>query len=403
MVRVLSRGPDLRQMVEAEPPINFYRRVCGLLNEKKLAPEDIDYRELAEACGVLGNLRGLGEGLHSGTAERLLGESGGSSVNSGLFAVTAGELIARVMIATFENDDDWIGHKLVEEVGGGGVRGGRLAGFTALGEALDVQEGADYEATTFEEKYVTSKEAKKGRILEVTEELLSFGARGEINRRARALAYYVRQTKERTIVRGVIDADGIATGAYVYRPSGTGELLYATNGSNKNWIGVGGTAPYNAAVPLNDHTDIDHAFKYRATQITDDRVDGTPRPITSRPKQVLVAEALRSTARSIVNTTEVETTVGGVTRKERNPHSDLEVLSSPFIDEAGGEHANDWYLGNFRKQFVWVDLWPFQTFLQRGQDTARGFDADVVLRVKCRYYGGVSATATEHVTKIDGA
>lgn len=63
---------------------------------------------------------------------------------------------------------------------------------------------------------------------------------------------------------------------------------------------------------------------------------------------------------------------------------------------------NDWYLGDFKKQFVWTEIWPVQTFLQQS-DSEAAFDRDVVLRVKVRYFGGVSAVDTAFVTKVDGA
>jgi len=76
---------------------------------------------------------------------------------------------------------------------------------------------------------------------------------GEINRRAMALGHYLRQERERTIVRAVTDAD-YAAGKYVYRPNGTGQQLYKSNGSNRNWIGVGNTTStgFASAVPLAD-------------------------------------------------------------------------------------------------------------------------------------------------------
>jgi hypothetical protein len=43
-----------------------------------------------------------------------------------------------------------------------------------------------------------------------------------------------------------------------------------------------------------------------------------------------------------------------------------------------------------------------QTFLQRAESSA-AFDRDVVLRVKARYYGGMSAVDTVFVTKVTGA
>src|SRR5690606_34367920 len=105
-----------------------------------------------------------------------------------------------------------------------------------------------YEESSFTEKCVTTDEAKRGRILSINEELIAFDQTGEINRRARQLGFYLRQERERTIVRAVTDADA-ADGRYVYRPNGTGTSLYKSDGSLRNYVGVGNTTStdYNAA------------------------------------------------------------------------------------------------------------------------------------------------------------
>ena len=117
---------------------------------------------------------------------------------------------------------------------------------------------------------------------------------------------------------------------------------------------------------------------------------------------MLVPEALRGTARSIVNSTEVAlVNEDGETRVANPVHNMLEVLSSPFIDEQGGAAASSWYLGDFKRQFIWTEIWPVQTFLQRAESSS-AFDRDVVLRVKARYFGGISAVDTAFVTKVTG-
>ena len=218
-----------------------------------------------------------------------------------------------------------------------------------------------------------------------------------------ALGYYLRQERERTIVRAVTDADG-ASGKYVFRPSGQGALLYKTDGSHRNYVGSGNTTSpdFAVAIPLTDWTDIEEVLHYRATQVKDDRMDGTQRPIVAPAKQILVPEALRGTARSIVSSTEIRmATAEGETQVANPVHNMLDVLSSPFIDEQGGAAATNWYLGDFKKQFVWTEIWPVQTFLQQSESAA-AFDRDVVLRVKARYFGGVSAVDTAFVTKVAG-
>ena len=281
------------------------------------------------------------------------------------------------------------------------VRNQKLVGFRALAGPTEVSEGHSYEESGFEEKHVTTSETKKGRILSIQEELIAFDQTGEINRRAMALGFYLRQERERTIVRGVTDADS-GSGNYVYRPSGTGQSLYQTDNSNQNWIGVGGVSPFDTATPLVDWTDVEFVRRFRATQVKDDRIDGTPRPIVLPSRQLLVPESLRGTALSIANATEVRDDTTAERTTMINPVKGLfEVLSSPFLDEQGGAALSDWYLGEFSRQFVWTEIWPVQTFLQQSDSTG-AFERDVVLRIKVRYYGGISAVDTVYVTKVDG-
>jgi hypothetical protein len=404
-------GTSLRTLIESHGPAGFYHKLVELLNDKQLTPDDFSYYELAEACGLLSNLRALRQTRPHPLAELAsppslaapLSSLSESSVGTSLFQVVTGELIGRKVIEGYEDDSGFIGDKLVTVVPSR-LRNTRMAGFRALAGPTEVAEGAAYEESTFEEKYVTSLESKQGRILSINEELIAFDQTGEIHRRAMALGYYLRQERERTIVRAVTDADAAAQ-RYVYRPSGAGVALYKSDGSHRNYVGAGNTTSpgFDAAIPLQDWTDIEEVLHYRATQVKDDRVEGDQRPIVAPARQLLVPERLRGTARSIVHSTEIHvSTPDGETRFANPLHGTLEVLSSPFIDEQGGDAASDWYLGDFRRQFVWTEIWPVQTFLQRSESEA-AFERDVVLRVKARYYGGISAVDTVFVTKVKGA
>lgn len=397
------QGQNLKELVESLGPEKFYRKACDLLNEKTLTADDFSYYELAEACGVLPRLRSVRESMTGEQSAVALLREANPGVSTHLFQVMTGELIGRKVIDGYENIDGFIGDELVTVLPSS-LRGQKLAGFRALAGPTEVAEGHPYEESTFEEKYVTTAEAKQGRILSIQEELIAFDQTGEINRRAMALGYYLRQERERTIIRGVTDADA-ASGKHVYRPGGDGATLYAADGSKRNWIGSGNTTStgFDSAIPLEDWTDIEAALHYRATEVRDDRHDGDSRPVIAPARQVLVPERLRGTARSIVNATEVTVATDGGEMRRANPFGGmLTVLSSPFVDEQGGQAINDWYIGDFRRQFVWTEIWPVQTFLQKA-DSEAAFERDVVLRVKARYYGGISAVDTAFVTKVDGA
>lgn len=403
------QGTDLRTLIESHGAAGFYQKIVQLLNEKQVTPDDFSYYELAQACGILPRLRSLRESFlpsdarlnSAGAITHLLSET--TSVGTSLFQVITGELIARKVIDGYEDETGFIGDKLVTVLPSR-LRNAKIAGFKALAGPTEVTEGQAYQESTFEEKYVTTLESKQGRILSINEELIAFDQTGEIHRRAMALGYYLRQERERTIVRAVTDAD-FGSGKFVYRPGGTGESLYAADGSNRNYIGAGNTTStdFAAAVPLVDWTDVEEALHYRATEVRDDRIDGDQRPIIAPAKQILVSERLRGTARSIVNSTEIVTSTEQGEVRSANPiNGMLEVLSSPFVDEVGAAAAMDWYIGDFRRQFVWTEIWPVQTFLQRAESEA-AFERDVVLRVKARYYGGISAVDTAFVTKVSGS
>jgi len=403
------RGASVKSLIESHGSAGFYHKVVELLNEKKLIPDDFSYHELADACGVLPRLRAVQEtqladqSLGTPDAVSHLLQESNPGINSRLFQVVTGELIGRKVIEGYEDDVGFIGDQLVSVIPSR-YRNTRIAGFRALAGPTEVTEGHPYEESTFAEKFVTSQESKQGRILSINEELIAFDQTGEINRRAMALGYYLRQERERTIVRAVTDADA-AAGQFVYRPAGTGQSLYATNGSNRNYVGAGNTtsSDFDEAIPLVDWTSIEHVLHFRATEVKDDRIDGQQRPIVAPARQLLVAEKLRGTARSIVQSTEVQVnSSAGETRFANPVHNMLDVLSSPFIDEQGETAAGTWYLGDFRRQFIWTEIWPVQTFLQRAESAA-AFDRDVVLRVKARYFGGVSAVDTAFVTKVAGA
>ena len=389
---------ELKTLIESHGPGGFYKKVCSLLNEGRLSVEDFSYRELAEACGVLPSLGRLREPLVEEDADALLAESN-PGVGTNLFKVVTGELVGRKVIEGYEDDAGFVGDKLVSVMPSRG-RGQKLAGFRALAGPSEVAEGHAYEESSFGEKFVTTEEAKKGRILSINEELIAFDQTGEINRRAMALGYALRQERERTIVRAVTDAD--AATKPVYRPGGGGTPLYAEDGSQRNCLGGANTTSpdYASPLPLEGYRSVETALAYRATEVLDDRIDGTPRPVMAPARQMLVPERLRGTALSIVNATEVGVVTAAGEARMANPHRDIEVLSSPFIDEQGVDA--DWYLGTFARQFVWTEIWPVQTFLQQS-DSPAAFERDVVLRVKARYFGGVSAVDTAYVTKVIGA
>lgn len=380
------------------------------IREKKFNPDQISLLGIGLATKAIDPLDPAGSFIASAAEsydstrmrhERVFTESN-PGLNSNAFQTITGELISASVIEGYDNTDGLIGDRLVR-VQQAKMRNQKIAGFTALAGPLEVKEGMPYEETAFDEKYVTTRESKKGRIVSLNEELVLFDQTGEVRRRAMELGMQCRHERERTIVRGAIDAD--ASTVPVYRPDGTGETLYNTDGSNYNYIGSGNTTStsFNTASGLVDHTDIEHIRKYRALEVKDDRIDGTQRAITgiNSGLTLLVPESKVGVALNIFNAGLIASTASSIETQFANPVRSIvkEVLSSPILDEVS---TDDYFCGNFARQFLWTEIWPIQTFTQAA-DSEAAFERDVVFRYKVRYFGGISALDSRWVTKIDGA
>lgn len=266
-------------------------------------------------------------------------------------------------------------------------RNAKVAGFTHLGQSFEVSENHPYPAIRFGEKWVSMKEVKYGAMIEVTEELLTFDQTGDIGALARSVGEGLRNEREVLILNGIQD-----TTNDIYRPSGVAEALYSAGNMN-----------LKTSNALVDWTDIDAVLTYRATTVKDDRIDGTQRPIAGLNKGdniLLVPEALRSTAWYIKNATGqvINTATAANETNFGNPVSGYvgSVESSPYLDV---NSTSTYYYGDFKRQFVWSEIWPLQSFVQ-GADSNAAFERDCTLRVKARYYGGLSALDSVWVTQV---
>lgn len=375
----------------------------------RVRPEDISIRMLWEAL--------VGPVEQTLTcAQRSSGRSNyieiQEAVESTAFPSATGVLIAARVIESYRTPG-LIGDELVTTMPSR-LKSERIVGFTSLEGPREVPEGGPYEESSFEEKYVTTETAKKGRILEITEEAIFFDQTGQLLLRAGRLGELTALEREETIlagVTGVAGASNVVAGGMiyrpVYRPSGTAEALYAA--SNNNLL--------STATPLVDWTDIDEAMRYHAENVKDDRaVSGERRPIVFMPRDLLVANKLRATAARIISATEVRSQPGAADATQvtitANPIQSitpgLRVLSSPLLDYLAGvsgsgyDDSDDWFLGDFKKQFVWQEIWPLQV-VRAPQDSDARWDRDVVARFKVRYYGGIAAIDERYVIKVNAA
>ena len=316
------------------------------------------------------------------------------AVSTGAFPSAVGQLISTMVIEGYTDNSGMIGDQLVSPMNSN-LRDERIVGFTHLQAPKEVIEGAPYEDSTFADKYVGSRQTKRGRLISLTEESIVHDQTGQVLDRARDLGQVAAQERERRIIRAVINAD---SGDEVYAPSGTSEQLYVSANNN-----------IRTTAALADYTDIQETMTYHAGNVTDDRETDDNmggQPIVWMPKILLTSMELQATALRITVATLLTAGSMETTNVLNALVPGLLPLASPFIDVATDgdqwDDASDWFLGDFKRQFKEKIIWPLQTFRAPAQSEDQ-FKRDIVAQFKVRSYGDVIAVDERYVVKCDAA
>jgi len=346
------------------------------INEGKIGTDDISLKALWQAMGE----PSLKQDRLMGT--RKVGEADFSeAMASSAFPKITGALISKKVQEGYDLEYG-IGDKLVTVVQSS-VKDETIVGFGADNQMKEVLEGINYEEGSITEKYHKIKNTKKGRIISLTEEMVRFDQTGQMLMKAQQIGESAKSDREKTIMNAVLELTSTGQLA-AWRPAGTATTLYSNTS----------TDPYTTATldnllstGLADNTDLAEAAALFG-QFTDEQ--GLPMRV--RPKTLLVAMALQPIAYGIVYSGQntILTSPAGV----KNQYKGTEVLDSTFIDQQSS--ATAWWYGDFKKQFVYTEVWPLSTF-QQGRDSEQAFNADVVARYKVSYYGGCGAVSNRYV------
>ncbi len=383
-------GPDGTPLLESHIMLAGKKQL-------RIRPERFSLRSLWE--GIVGPCdetleiaMGSGRGGYF-EPQMMEGEAGGLA--STMFPSAVGMLIATKVIEGYDAPG-FVGDQLVTN-SPSTLRGERMVGFTGVQGLKVVGEGDEYEDSTMGEKYVTTTETKRGRLISITEETVFFDQTGEILRRAGNIGRRAREERERRIIRGVAD---VSSTERVYRPLGTAEQLYSSGNSNL----------LSTATPLVDWTDIQEVMTFHANNITDDREtddEGSAQPIAWMPTHLLTSTELSGvTARifsaMITTSGSVEAPASGIL--DALGVGNIKPVSSPYLDVAAGadqwDDASDWLLGDFPRQFVYKEIWPIQTFRAPPQADAQ-FRRDILAQFKVREYGDINAVEERLVIKVN--
>jgi hypothetical protein len=394
------RRDEIRNLLETAGPRRVLATIDALIEghtlengqKYKLSPDQFSLREIWE--GTVGPCE---DTLPSQNGDSLMQEA----INTTMFTNIIRLLISKTVIAAYDSLPT-IGDSLCTTVKAS-RRLENIAGFTEAEGMKDVLEGAPYEDSSIGEKYVTATAGKRGRLVSVTEEMIMEDQTGQLLMRAQRIGEQAKVDKEIAILSGVMDK-----GNQVYRPSGTATPQYST--TLGNLVGDAGSyAGFTSPLPLVDWLTIDKLQQFHPLSISDDRQMGVAQPILWNPTQLLVPPGMNATALRIVNATEVRvTTTGAVSGDNRttftNPAKGMfTVLTSPLMLRLGiSDAATAYFYGDFKKQFIWREIWPIQTFSQ-GRDSESAFERDVISRFKVRYLGGLNSVEHRWVLKVKAA
>lgn len=402
----MIRRDWVRSMTEQHGAIGYLQIQHGLLEGrapngdkiKPISPYEFSIRALWEGLvGPVEETLPYAIAMHGGGGYLEMPTRLEEAMTASAFPSATGQLINAKVIEGYQMTDGFIGDQLVETVPSK-LRGERFVGFTALQAPKVVGEDEPYDDSSMADKFVGSRETKRGRILRISEEAVFLDQTGQILSKARGLGEAARQERERRIVRAVIDAD---SGEAVYAPGGTAEQLYSAGNSNLD----------AGARPLVDWTDVQEVLSFHATNITDDRAADEAlagQPIVWMPKVLLTATELAGVAARLISATMVTEGATGPRMETGNPLTSLtpglRPLSSPFIDNATDgdqwDDASDWLLGDFQRQFKYKELWPLQTFRAPANDSD-AFNRDTAAAFKVREYGDVISVDERWVIKVN--
>lgn len=381
------KGQSLVEMVRNIGPEETSDLIIDLLeleesDKRKIKPSDLSLRELWEAfVGPVGETLAFAQNRRGYVS---LQES--AAVNSSLYQILAGKMVSDTVIMGYDRIDH-IGDQLVTVIPTK-QRYDKVPGWTPTQGVKTVLEGQPYENTGFGHKYVGTGEVfKKGRKLQITEEAIFFDETASILMQAEELGKDARLEQEETILRAVLGID------VCYFPTDTGTALYAA------------TPQLKTSNPLSDWTNVEAAETTLA-----DTTDEEGNTIMISPNLILVPQALKYTAKRIFSAYEVreDTPTSSKVRTTNGPNPMMnayQTLSSPLIHKlqerasiGASEASSSWWIGDFKKQFFWKELWPIQT-LRAKPGHPDEFDSDVVAQFKVRYYGGIYAKDFRYVQK----
>ena len=374
---------SLRHIHESAGDLKLANVMISLINEGKINHENFSLLGLHKALGEP-RLKQNDRALDSLLTEADLSEN----MDSSAFPKITGALINKTVQEQYELTPS-IGDQLVRVLPAT-QKDETVVGYTSIDKLEEVVEGDEYMQAAFGEKYHKIKSRKFGKIISLTEEMVRFDQTAQMVMRAQGIGENARYMKEQIIMYAILEVT--STGEYAsWRPGGTSTTLYSDTSTDP----YGPSALDNVITSkLNDETDLDDAMAEFASMVDEDG-----QYLAIRPTHLLTGLSYISVAQKIARSMSSAklTASSGII----NPYQGtFDPVASPFVDNKLS--AVYWLYGDFKKQFVYVEVFPLQVFQAKpGNDDE--FKRDILYSFKARFQGGCGAVSNRYVVRSTGA
>jgi hypothetical protein len=364
------------------------RGLCGMIREgletDEFKPQDFSIRRLAEATIGREFVDACGPGGGSAFME-----AAGGAVDTGTFSNITGQIVYSMILDSY-TDPAFVGDQLCTKVQTQ-FNGEKIPGVSRMGDdAENITEGGEYPLVGLGQSYIeTPSTEKTGMIVPVTKEAIFFDRTGLVLQRAAEVGYWLGVNKEKEII-------SIATGT---------TNNFSRNGTSYNtYAASGGHGIINQQTnALVDWTDLNETYILFADMTDWD----TAEPIIIIPQILFVPHSLLATAHYILSSTQVRGGTSNSTAYQTistDPVKNmmpLTVLSTPMFEAVTSE-SNDWYVGDFKKAFLYMSNWDITQEISSGPQSEWAFTRDIVQRYKVSERGVAAVKDPHYVVKSTG-
>lgn len=259
------------------------------------------------------------------------------------------------------------------------------------GALKDIPEGGPYpHAASIQDKYVTIGWNKRGLILDITKEAIRFDQTGMVMVQAQRMGERAARDRESEGMYTIQEATVSGKTYNAYYPSNSQTALYQDAGATRH--------AYDNLITdvLENYTDLDLAMALFPI-MKDEAGD----PITIVPKILLVAKAVEPTAARLINNAKMPNISGSSVGNDQDNdyYKKFTVLGSSYIDAVSN---NDWYLGDFKRQFIEKVTFPLEVLSRATPDNDANWERDIVAQFKVRRASKFGAVDYRFVVKSTG-